>query len=343
VQHQSYETHEEEATQSLLGYINVFYNRQYLYSTVRHRSPVELENSLKSPMPCPLLVGKVISMTSQKYRRIRGNPTMMSRLLIFTLLLSALCSAPAAEIPFEKVDEFPASAYGLIAEKRVVWLGELHGTCEAPQLFLGLVKLVSRRHTAPPIVALEIPSSEQGAIDRYLATGDDSTLRSSVFFSGKLKDGRSSEAMVKLLSQLRAEKTAAVYCFDSPGATTPQERDTAMAQSLHRCAKKFPNSKLVVLSGSVHSRIVEGTSWDPNYRPAAFELRKTLDSVVSFRLAYEAGTIWAHTDNGFGEHKVKGDRWSGTTPHYITLFPKPADGHNGAIFTRTLTGSPPWK
>jgi erythromycin esterase-like protein len=258
-------------------------------------------------------------------------------------LLSALCSAPAAEIPFEKVDEFPADAYALIAEKRVVWFGELHGTCEAPQLFLGLVKLVSRHHTAPPVVALETPSTDQGAIDRFLASGDDSILRSSDFFRSELKDGRSSEALVKLLSQLRAEKKAAVCCFDSSGATTPQERDTAMAQSLQLCAKKFPNSKLVVLSGKVHARVVEGTSWDPTYRPAAFELGKKLDSVVSFTLAYEAGTIWAHTENGFGEHKVKGDRWSGTTPHYITLYPKPARGHNGAIFTRTLTGSPPWK
>jgi hypothetical protein len=241
------------------------------------------------------------------------------------------------------VDEFPDDAYGLIAEKRVVWFGESHGTCEAPQLFLGLVKLVSRHHTEPPVVALEIPGTEQGAIDRYLASGDDSILRSSRFFTSELKDGRSSEAMVKLLSELRAEKKAAVCCFDSFLATTPQERDTAMAQSLQRCARKFPNSKLVVLSGGVHARVIEGTSWDPTYRPAAFELARKLDSVVSFTLAFEAGTAWNFTDDGFGEHKVKGDRWSGTTPYYITLYPKPERGHNGAIFTRTLTGSPPWK
>jgi hypothetical protein len=268
---------------------------------------------------------------------------MMSCVLMFALVLSALGSASTAEIPFEKADELPADAYRLIAEKRVVWLGEMHGSCEAPQLFLGLMKLVSRHHTAPPVVALEIPSTEQGAIDRYLATGDDSILRASAFFRSELKDGRSSEALAKLLSQLRTEKKAAVCCFDPFLASTPQERDTGMAQNLDRCARMFPNSKLMVLSGGVHSRIVEGASWDRSYRPAAFELAKKLDSVVSFTLAYEAGTIWALTENGFSEHKVKGDKWSGTTPHYITLFPKPAGGHHGAIYTRTLTGSPPWK
>lgn len=268
---------------------------------------------------------------------------MLPRSVMFALLLSVACSATAAELPFEKVDEFPAEAFGLIADKRVIWLGEVHGTCEAPQLFLGLVKLVSRHHTAPPVVALEIPSSEQGVIDRYLTSGDDAILRSAPFFKSELKDGRSSEALVKLLSQLRGEKQAAVCCFDPVLATTPQDRDSAMAQNLIQCARKFPNSKLVVLSGTVHASIVEGTSWDPTYRPAAFELGKKLDSIVSFTLAYEAGTAWTYDDTGFGEHLLKGARWSGTKPHYITLYPKPERGHNGAIFSRTLTGSPPWK
>ena len=267
---------------------------------------------------------------------------MKSLRLILAALFLALCPAFASEIPFDKAEEFPASAYGLIAEKRVVWFGEMHGTCEAPQLFLGLVRLVGSRHPALPVVALEIPASEQRAIDRYLAAGDDSILRATAFFKSELKDGRSSTAIVRLLSQLRTEKKAAVFCFDSSEAKTPQERDTAMAQNLRVCARKFMSAKLVVLSGKVHASMVEGTSWDPAYRPAAFELNKKLGSVVSFSLAYEAGTMWARTEKGFGEHKVKGDRWSGKASHYITLYPTPARGYDGAIFTRTLTGSPPW-
>jgi hypothetical protein len=87
--------------------------------------------------------------------------------LILESLLLALCPAFGAEIAFDKAEEFPASAYGLIAEKRVVWFGEMHGTCEAPQLFLGLVRLVATRQPAPPVVALAIPALEQRAIDRY--------------------------------------------------------------------------------------------------------------------------------------------------------------------------------
>ena len=82
--------------------------------------------------------------------------------------------------------------------------------------------------------------------------------------------------------------------------------------------------------------------WDRKYRPAAFELNKQLGSVVSFNLVYESGTMWALTDSGFGPHKVKGDRWTGTASHYITLYPQRKRGYDGAIFTRTLNASPPW-
>lgn len=55
-----------------------------------------------------------------------------------------------------------------------------------------------------------------------------------------------------------------------------------MAQNLRMCAKKSPDAKMLVLSGNIHARVVEGTSWDPTYRPAAFELSNQLGSVVSF-------------------------------------------------------------
>lgn len=265
------------------------------------------------------------------------------RLLFVTgSLFYSLCPATGAEIAFEKAEEFPASAYSLIAAKRVVWFGEMHGTCEAPELLLGLVRLVSSHTAAPPVVALEIPTTEQHAIDRYLASGDESVLRSSAFFNSKVKDGRSSAAMVRLLSRLRTEKKASVFCFDSALPLTPQERDTAMARNLLWCAKKFPDAKLVILSGNVHARVAVGTSWDPTYRPAAYELNKQLGSVVSFNLVYESGEIWALTSSGFGKHKVNGHRWSGTASHYITLYSQRTRGHDGAIFTRTLTASPAW-
>lgn len=267
---------------------------------------------------------------------------MKSSFLAIALLLTTISPAFGAELPFDKAEEFPAKAYDLVADKRVVWMGEMHGSQEGPRLFLGLVRLISQHHKSPPVVALEIPTTEQQAIDRYLATGEDAVLRASPFFGSEVKDGRSSVAMVQLLSQLRTEKVTAIVCFDTAVITTAQERDTAMAQNLQRFAKKYPDAKLVVLSGNLHAKRVDGVEWDPKYRPAAFELGKMLDSLVTFDLAFESGTIWALTEKGFAEMKVRGERWNGTAPYYINLFPQRTDGYDGAIFTRKLTGSPAW-
>ena len=264
------------------------------------------------------------------------------KLSLAALLLMGSLSISAAEIPFDRADEFPARAYELIAETRVVWFGEIHGTKDAPELLLGLVKLISKHYDAAPVVALEIPKSGQAAIEGYMASGDQSLLRKSVIFKSEFKDGRSSRALVQLLSELRKMKLAAVICFDVDNAKTAQERDTTMAENLRLAAEKYPTAKLVVLSGNVHSRIVEGTEWDPSYRPAAFELSQKIASVVTFTIAFESGTAWVRTNSGFGEQKMRGFPWNGTAPHYNSFHAEPIRGHHGVIFTRTLTGSPPW-
>jgi erythromycin esterase-like protein len=258
-------------------------------------------------------------------------------------LFAASISLPAAEIPFERTDTFPARAYELIADKRIVWFGEIHGTREAPELVLGLVKLISKHSVSPPVVALEITSLDQAAIDRYMASGDDSHLRTTYFFGTKRKDGRSSQALVRLLSDLRKEKVGAVVCFDAAAFETAHERDTAMAENLRTIAERFASAKIIVLSGSFHSNVSERSDdSDPNYRSAAYQLTQKIISLVSFELTFEGGTAWVLTDQGFGEVKVQGLRWNGTAPHYISLHLKPVRGHHGVIFTRSLTGSPPW-
>ena len=80
---------------------------------------------------------------------------MKSPFWLTALLLLMNGSVWAAELPFDKPEEFPAKAFDLIADKRVVWLGEMHGSQEGPRLFLGLVRLISQHHKSPPVVAFE--------------------------------------------------------------------------------------------------------------------------------------------------------------------------------------------
>lgn len=49
--------------------------------------------------------------------------------LLPSILIHLLATmSSAAEIAFEKLQEFPAEAFDLIARYLIVWFGELHGT-----------------------------------------------------------------------------------------------------------------------------------------------------------------------------------------------------------------------
>jgi len=246
-------------------------------------------------------------------------------------------------VEFEVAEKIPSSAYEILAPHQFVWLGELHGTAEAPRLFLGLIRLVVQMHGAP-VVALEVPHTDQSRIDEFLRDGDDQLLANMPFFASKSKDGRSSQAMVSLLRELRSETIARVVCFDAWESGGGQGREDLMAANLSAAANQYPSSKVVVLSGGIHSRIVEGVPWDPTLRPAAFELNKRGFQVGSFRLRYESGTIWAIMQQG-GEgriHRVNEQVSAIRLNHAISFGSTLEDGHYGVLFTRVVTASPPW-
>jgi hypothetical protein len=255
------------------------------------------------------------------------------------------CVAPLrAQIEFSEAEQIPDPAYALVAKSRVIWLGEMHGTQEAPRLLLGLIRLVAR-HDRPPVVGLELPDTSQPAIDEFLRTGNTEALATRSIFQWPIKDGRSSRAMFELLAALSTEKVAAVVCFDTSKAKNAQERDTEMAANLEAAAKRFPTAKLVVLSGGIHSRFTVGTSWDATYRPAACELAKTLPAILPLELRYERGTMWAilGKDHVGGVHTLLGWPKPGTAPFSISVGATPVEGHLGELFSRTLTASPPWE
>lgn len=244
-------------------------------------------------------------------------------------------------IVFQNAEEFPDAAFDLIAKSKVVWFGEMHGTEEAPALFLGLVRLVRKADKAP-VIGLEIPTTDQSAIDEYMQTGDESILRTRTYFKDSSDDGRASEAMAKLLQDLRAEKVAKVICFQAVMVSGDQAMNEKMATILFTAFSQCSDSKLLVLSGNVHSRVTSGTPWNKDLRPAAFELSKIVSPVIAFNMAYEGGTAWNINREGAGAHVLKGRPWNGQANNYISLNPTPVNGHQGVIFTRTVTASPPW-
>ncbi len=175
--------------------------------------------------------------------------------------------------------------------------GEIHGTAQSPAMIEDVVcNLVADGRTVT--VGLELPRDQQPLLDAVLASDtSESTaasrqaLLASPFWSHQQPDGRSSQAMWKLLDHLRQlrlqDHRVEVVAFDIPLDAPRQRREEEMASFLAAAIAAAPDDLHVVLTGNLHSRILRGT-----YLPLAGHLKKQFPTLLSFDVAHDGGTAW---------------------------------------------------
>lgn len=225
-------------------------------------------------------------------------------------------------------------------------LGELHGTAESPDLFGDAVCLTALSRNV--VVGLEMPTRDQAAIDRFLASDggaeaqDD--LLSSPFWSAQLKDGRQSEAQFSLLDYLRRLKAAGriqgVVAFQPSelrAASSNTEYEQAMAGIL--IAARDPETTMIALVGKVHAR-TGAMPFGDGYRPMAAFL--PVGATVTFDIIGDGGTFWScigEVDGcGANAFPYRGSRHMAGIQFSSDL----DDPYTGRIFLgRTTTASPP--
>lgn len=186
----------------------------------------------------------------------------------------------------------------VLADDEVRWivLGEMHGTNEVPAAFADAVCLTARAR--PVVVAVEQPSSEQPAIDAFLASdGGEEAKRAFLaapMWNFPMKDGRSSEAAFRLFETLRQMKAAgrieAVAAFQPSrfdAQPTSAEIEKAMADLVLASAR--PGATVLVLTGNTHARRTE-VPWEPRYLPMAGHLPR--DSTVTINSVTAGGEAW---------------------------------------------------
>ena len=156
-----------------------------------------------------------------------------------SLVLAAAASSAAPCAPISGWE-------GVLTDERVRWviIGEMHGNNETPAIFADAVCLTSQARKTV-VVALELPSREQDAIDRFMASdGGKQAQREFLarpFWNSSSKDGRSSEAYFRLLQTLRqwrsAGRIASVIAFQPSGpSASPGEYEEAMAKLVRSAA-----------------------------------------------------------------------------------------------------------
>ncbi len=191
-------------------------------------------------------------------------------------------------------------------ERRLLVLGEFHGTRETPLLVRQLVEDYSRN--GPVLLALELPRAESPVLRDYLESDGGAAARQHLhgraFWTVRddQHDGRRSRDMLAMIEGLRVLKAQGraieVFGYDvnaSNGGN--QARDDFMAAELRRLYRGLPdNARMLVLTGNVHVmlRRPEGMPPEMQRQPMASQLRD-LD-IYSVRLGALRGQAWACAD-----------------------------------------------
>lgn len=174
----------------------------------------------------------------------------------------------------------------LIEPGAVVLIGEMHGTHEFPRLVGQLVELAVGRGL-PVLVGLEVPASEQPAIDAFVGSDGSPAAIEALTASGfwhrpqEHDDGRAGDGLITLFTSARVAAgrgPVRVVAFDQPWAVegtiatpeqaaiwnTPRDRFMAdtTAEAIESWTAEHGEAFTVLLAGNMHSRIVRHADVD---------------------------------------------------------------------------------
>tara|TARA_R110002167_G_scaffold363870_1_gene584860 strand:+ start:1821 stop:2633 length:813 start_codon:yes stop_codon:yes gene_type:complete len=258
--------------------------------------------------------------------------------LLATALIAA--SSPACS-------SLDGTAALLDQPQRVIVVGEVHGTVEAPAAFLGVVCEAAER--GPVTVGLEMSEADRPLFDQFMASPDEATarrvLRYGDFGRADRDDGRHSQAMMDMMLgfwRLRlAGHDIALHPFQ-PLMSRIHARDQAwgeleMAYGMSRALVVRPDARLLILVGDLHARKTPFAPWPEVGLPAAGHLHGT--DTLTLHMAQQGGERWGCDQDGCGQETMRGVY--DPTVRGIILTPVSDGTYDGVLAVGATTASPP--
>lgn len=279
---------------------------------------------------------------------------------LFTLIVAQMLNAapskasPGASLTAQSKSCRSISGLSpLLKRGNVLLFGEIHGTQEIEAFIADAVCMAAKKRI-PVTLGLEIAFDEQEAIDRFLDSdgGTKAKARLTAAAVWKIKDGRSSIAMLELLDQVRTLRAAGaklrIVAYDQSGAFTA-ERDKAMAQNLATIIAREPRSLLIVLSGENHTRLTRGNPWNKEFESMGYLLTKSIKSsrLISLKRSHEGGEAWVCIEESPNSTvttckplRLKPE--TGAPPAWsVKLNAEPNSTYSGTFGVGRITASPP--
>lgn len=228
---------------------------------------------------------------------------------------------------------------------RYVFVGETHGTTEAPAAFADLV--CAALEQGPVTVSVEYGEEMQPTLDAFMAADSEAKAREalSAYGSGPFvhHDGRGSGAMLDLLLRLRGmaqagkDVTLVASVPDSPRVEgfSQSYREMDRAVLWGRQAMARPQARVLALVGRVHAEKIRRVG-SPLGLPAAAHIRP--EESLSLTLAHQGGEAWMCLDNCGAAPVPETDD---LTARGVVLTPQLNGRFDGLLALGPVTASPP--
>lgn len=196
----------------------------------------------------------------------------------------------------------PGTDMLLARPERVIVVGEIHGTAEAPRAIGEIACAASKQ--GPVVVALELEDTLQPALDAFVAAPDAASafasLEGSSLLDRAVQDGRTSEGLLALLNRVRELKAAgrdiAVHPFQPLSSPRGAGLDQAwyelnMGYLLGQARHGRPDARVIALTGNIHAQKTPFARYPDIGVPATGHLpaRETL----SLKIAQQGGASWS--------------------------------------------------
>jgi hypothetical protein len=213
--------------------------------------------------------------------------------------------------------------------------GEMHGSAEIPQFVFDCAREFAANKEQVRVF-LELPVSDNRNIEKFVRgeIGEDDVVKTR-HWSGQ--DGRASEAMLRLLRDL---KTSGIPVSGFDMGAGERDREKAMARNFMGAYSRTGYN--LVLVGNVHARLVNGAPWggNPDFVPFAKQLRDQGADLVSLDARYSSGSAWNCAPD-CGVHPAMGGAVERNGADSAVVYSNQDPAFNGYFHVGSITASRP--
>ncbi|MCA0154515.1 hypothetical protein [Winogradskyella vincentii] len=242
-------------------------------------------------------------------------------------------------IPIKSLSKLSNKIYDEIANFEILMIGEMHGTNEPAEFAYGLCELITE-HEDNVIMAMEIRSSLMNNLSDEMSI---SQLKELDFFHRKNFDGRNGEAWLNLVHKSNKNERIILKFIDNsyPSST----RDSSMYREIRNIHNKYPNTKIVTLTGNVHNSLIPIFE---EVRIGGYLLKDSVNfdskKIMSINHVFSEGSMLNNDGTGLKIKTIerKENIYNTTLSHDMFLykkFPEEQNEYTHILYTDKVTAS----